>query len=371
MLRGSAETEAKLRFQQASGPIMAKGVEDTAFYTYQRFIACNEVGGDPDRFGVSVDSFHAYNAHKQLEWPVAMLATSTHDTKRSEDVRARLAVLSEMPDAWTRAVQRWSEMSQTYRKPSVDRSIEYHIYQNLVGAWPIDAERLQRYLEKAMREAKVFSSWTRVDEAYESAVQDFGKGLLTDQRFTADLSAFVDSINRAGEENALAQKLLALTSPGVPDIYQGTETYDYSLTDPDNRRPVDHAAHAALLDEAAKADRKTILNRWNSGLPKLWLVVQALRTRQEFPECFDDRATYEPLPSHGERLITFVRGSKASKKRVLVIATRLRRSGVTDTVVALPEGEWRDALGQRAKVQGTVKLDGLCAGLPVALLTSS
>lgn len=369
-LRGAAETEAKLRFQQASGPIMAKGVEDTAFYTYQRFIACNEVGGDPERFGISVDDFHTYNTRKQAEWPVAMVGTSTHDTKRSEDVRARLAVLTEMPDVWRDAVTRWSERSASYRAAGVDRSIEYHIYQTLVGAWPIDGERLKRYLEKAMREAKVFSSWTRIDETYEAAVQAFAAGLLADASFVADMSAFVDTIARAGEDNALAQKLLTLTVPGVPDIYQGTEVYDYSLTDPDNRRAVDYATRASLLDEAVTADRCAAIAGWDRGLAKLWLVTQALRVRRESSECFDERATYEPLGSYDERVIAFVRGSTASKKRVLVVTTRLRTKTLGDTRFELPPGDWRDALNHNAKLTGTVQLAELLGGLPVALLTS-
>jgi (1->4)-alpha-D-glucan 1-alpha-D-glucosylmutase len=346
-LRGDAETEAKLRFQQASGPIMAKGVEDTAFYTYQRFIACNEVGSDPEHFGVTVDEFHAYNERKQAVWPTAMLGTSTHDTKRSEDVRARLAVLSEVADTWAEKARRW----MAKRPPDVDSGIAYHLLQTLVGAWPIDGERIRRYLEKAMREAKEHTSWTRIDETYENAVQTFAKSLLEDKTFTSELSAFVETIRKRGEDNALAQKVLTLTSPGVPDIYQGTELFDFSLTDPDNRRAVDFEKRIALLDTRTE--------------PKLWLTQRLLHLRLANPECFDERATYEPV--RGKNAIAYIRGSKASATRILVIA---RQSGFTD--ITLPPGNWRDALNDEAALHhGKVRAEALLRDLPVAVLTNA
>ncbi len=344
-LAGTLESAAMQRFQQASGPITAKGVEDTAFYTYQRFIALNEVGGDPDHFGTSAEDFHAYNLRKQTDWPVAMLTTSTHDTKRSEDVRARLAVLTEIPDAWAEAVQRWRADAAAH-SVKVDGDIAYHIYQTLVGAWPVSEERLAKYLEKAMREAKLHTSWTQVNEEYERRVQSFGKTALT-----TDIASFVQRIQRAGEENALAQKLITLTSPGVPDIYQGNELWDLSLTDPDNRRPVDFPTRQKIATAAAKADIGNVLGNWHTGMPKLWLTVKALTTRQHYPECFNETATYTPLMPSENRLVAYVRGSKTSARKVCAITWRLRLTPY-DPEIVLPKGTWTSVLRRRDPRRG-------------------
>ncbi len=310
--------EATLRFQQASGPVTAKGVEDTAFFDHHRFIALNDVGNDPDVFGTSATDFHAYNLAKVRDAPLAMLATSTHDSKRSEDVRARLAVLSEIPQAWRAWVMRMRELADRYRVADVDPGTEYHLYQTLVGAWPIESERVAAYLQKAMREAKEKTSWLDVDEAYENAVQTFAKSLLADADVKRELDGMRERIGAAGEQNALAQKLMTLTAPGIPDLYQGSERWYFALTDPDNRRPVDYSRP----DDA-----------------KTTLVRKALAVRRDLPECFDERGGYEPMFTDQPRIIAYRRG-----ERVLVIAQRLRMTAL-DVELRLPPGTWMDAIG--------------------------
>jgi (1->4)-alpha-D-glucan 1-alpha-D-glucosylmutase len=245
---GKIETEFVYRFQQFTSPVMAKGVEDTAFYCSNRLIAMNEVGGDPDCDGGSLEHFHTYNERMQRTFPTTMTALSTHDTKRADDVRARLLALSEMPDAFAEAVRRWSHLGASHRHGDlIDTGTEWFLYQTMVGAWPISGERLRNYMQKAMREAKVRTSWVANDGAYETALNEYIDALLADAEFTKDMAAFVQSILLAGRINSLAQTLLKYTAPGVPDLYQGGELWDLSLVDPDNRRPVDYALRERLL----------------------------------------------------------------------------------------------------------------------------
>ncbi len=218
------ESELVMRFQQLTGPAMAKGVEDTAFYNYHRLVSLNEVGGSPGAFGISVEELHEACAGNQRRWPAAMLATSTHDTKRSEDVRARISLLSEIPERWGEAVRRWFDHNEKHlRGGSPDRNAQYLLYQTLVGAWPISVERVQAYMEKAAREAKSQTSWTRVNAEYEEALAGFIQDILEDRDFVADLEGFVAPLVEPGRISSLAQTLLKLTSPGSPDFYQGTE----------------------------------------------------------------------------------------------------------------------------------------------------
>ncbi|MEA3216592.1 MAG: (1-_4)-alpha-D-glucan 1-alpha-D-glucosylmutase, partial [Acidimicrobiia bacterium] len=245
---GPEATDVALRFQQFSSPAMAKGVEDTAFYRYHRLVSLNEVGGDPGTFGMDVAAFHEAALHTAERWPATMLTTSTHDTKRTEDVRARLHLLSEIPNTWARAVQRWSAHNERHRRGDLpDRNLEYLLYQTLVGAHPLPLERLLPYLEKATREAKRHTSWTDPDPAYDAAVRGFAEHLLGDQEFVDDLAAFVAPLVWPGRVNSLALALLKLTSPGVPDLYQGSELWTDGLVDPDNRRPVDFAQRCRLM----------------------------------------------------------------------------------------------------------------------------
>src|SRR5215469_3974020 len=255
VVTGKQENEFLLRFQQFTGPVMAKGVEDTAFYCYNRLAAMNEVGGDPGRNGVSIGEFHEYCAKMQATHPLTMTALATHDTKRSDDVRARLAVLSEMAGRFGAAIQRWSRMNSDFLvgRPGVgampDRNTEYLYYQTLIGAWPISEERLQSYMLKAVREAKQRTSWTAINRDFEAALENFIERTYEHAPFIKELEQFVERVKDAGRVNSLAQTLMKYTVPGVPDLYQGTEVWDLSLVDPDNRRLVDYDHRRRLLAE--------------------------------------------------------------------------------------------------------------------------
>ncbi len=367
---GVLETELVMRFQQLTGPAMAKGVEDTAFYRYHRFIALNEVGGAPDRFGTSIDEFHAWAA-KSLSRPQTMQATSTHDTKRSEDVRMRLALLSEIPEQWRTAVTRWVEMNERYRSDDLpDRNSEYLLYQTLVGAWPIDAERAKTFMQKAAREAKRQTSWHRPDEAYEQALAAFTEAVLADREFTAHMERFVAPLVAPGRINSLALVLLKLTVPGVPDFYRGTELWDYSLVDPDNRRPVDYDLRRRLLADLAGATVEEVMARADEGLPKLWLIRQGLHARQAHAETFATGA-YQPITVGGareENVIAFRRG-----EAVISVVPRwplLLAGNWGDTHVELPAGAWRNVLTGDEWSGGAVQLGALLERFPVALLTA-
>lgn len=367
--RGELESELVMRFQQLSGPVMAKGAEDTACYCFNRLVALNEVGGDPGIFGRSVEAFHAACADTQDRWPQTMLTTSTHDTKRSEDVRARLSLLSEIPDRWGEAAQRWSARNERYRTGDFpDRNAEYLFYQTLVGAWPLDETRATEYMLKAAREAKQHTTWTNQNAAYESALQAFIAGALADEEFLADLRGFVGELTTPGWITSLSQTLLKLTAPGVPDIYQGCDLWDLSLVDPDNRRPVDYDLRRRLLGELEGMSPEDIWARRDEGLPKLWLLRQTLATRRAHAQAFGPRGAYEPLSAHGERAnhaIAFSRGGV-----VVTLAPRLAMSlngDWQDTTLDLPEGQWRDALtGDRFSGRSVALADAL-RRFPVAL----
>ncbi len=369
---GQLEGELALRFQQLTGPAMAKGVEDTAFYRYNVLIALNEVGGDPRRFGTSLSTFHSECARAQEERPLTMLASTTHDTKRSEDVRARLAVLSEIPSRWSEAAARWARHNARHRRGEApDRNTEYLIYQTLVGAWPIDRERLEGFLLKAVREAKLHTSWTTQDEAYERGISDFAQAILDDDEFRADLQEFVAELIDHGRLNSLAQTLIKLTAPGVPDTYQGTELWDLSLVDPDNRRPVDFELRRRLLAESARLSPEELLQRMDEGLPKQWVTRQALSARRSHPLSFGPAGRYAALLAEGqaaEHLVAYRRGDD-----VITLAPRLvKRLGGDwgDTVIELPAGSWRDLMSGERHEGGHVSVGRLLARFPVALLVA-
>ncbi len=368
-IAGATEAEFVARFQQLTGPAMAKGVEDTTFYLYNRFIALNEVGGDPSRFGMSVDEFHAAAREAQELWPSSMLATSTHDTKRGEDVRARLALISEQAEAWADAVQRWTQLTARYRNGQFpDRNTEYFFYQTLVGAWPLDEVRAFAYLEKATREAKAYTSWTAPNVEYDAAVRHFIEGALRDDAFMRDVQSFVEPLVRPGWINALSQTLLKLTAPGIPDIYQGTELWSFHLVDPDNRRPVDYDVRRHALAEVKRMSADTIWDRANEGLPKLWVVHQALALRARRPEMFGVEGTYEPLAASGacaHHTVAFVRGGGS----ITIVPRLLQHLGASwrDTALPLPAGRWRNVFSG-ATVEGNVPLQELLEAFPVALL---
>lgn len=368
---GDLEAELALRFQQLTGPAMAKGMEDTAFYRYFRLVSLNEVGGDPGHFGVTPGEFHQACRQALQSHPRAMLATATHDTKRGEDVRARLMLLSEVPEQWGEAVHRWMHHNRRHRRGDFpEPATEYLIYQTLVGAWPIDCTRLCHYMEKAVREAKKHTSWTRPQADYESAVRDFVSGVLGDQAFCADLEAFLAPLESAGRTNSLAQTLLKCTTPGVPDIYQGTELWEHSLVDPDNRRPVDFEARAALLKELAGLDCEQIMARADQGLPKLWLIHQALHLRRRCPRAFGAKGDYSPLEAAGSKAdhaIAFLRGDSA-----ITLVPRLvigLGDDWGDTRIQIPAGHWYNLLTGETVNGGVIPIAGILARFPVALLS--
>jgi len=357
------------KFQQLTSPVMAKGVEDTAFYRYNRLVSLNEVGGDPEQFGGSVEDFHRRCAARQEAWPGALSATSTHDTKRGEDVRARIHVLSEVPRAWRDAVRRWHRWNRRYasalegrRAPS--RNDEYLLYQTLLGAWPLGAlsddaradltARVQAYMAKASKEAKVSTSWINPDEAYDEALLRFIERVLdpaASPRFLDDFGAFREPLARLGMVNGLAQVLLKITAPGVPDFYQGTELWDLSLVDPDNRRPVDFATRARVLaDLQARVETgdagglaRELVEGWLDGRIKLYTVHRALSCRRSAPDLFR-AGEYLPMATvgrHAAHVCAFARHDAA--RTIIVVVPRLT-ARLTGNGAHLPLGSsvWAD-----------------------------
>jgi (1->4)-alpha-D-glucan 1-alpha-D-glucosylmutase len=339
-----------MKFQQYTSPVMAKGLEDTAYYRYHRLVSLNEVGGAPERFGLSIDAFHRANQRRALAWPHTLLATSTHDSKRSEDVRARLHALSELPEEWQARVQRWTVINRRFKRDLdgrilPDPNTEYLLYQTLLGAWPLEdaegetlgrfPERIRAYMAKAIKEAKVHTSWINPNEEYEAAVAWFVDALLDPARngyFMADFLPFQRRVARVGLFNSLSLTLLRFTVPGVPDTYQGTELWDLSLVDPDNRRPVDFALRASLLEDLERrfslgeglGERVgELLETLPDGRAKLYLIWRCLGLRREHPDLFK-AGEYLPLAVRGEgeqRLCAFAR--RTERQTLIAVAPRL------------------------------------------------
>jgi (1->4)-alpha-D-glucan 1-alpha-D-glucosylmutase len=401
----AAALRLAMKAQQYSGPVMAKGLEDTAFYRYNRFIALNEVGGEPNRFGVAVGAFHKANALRAANWPKAMLATSTHDTKRGEDARARLAVLSDLPDEWRRQVAIWSRSLRARRgdiegKAAPDHNDEYMFYQLLVGSWPVelldatDKGELEIYrrrvggaLQKCLREAKKHSGWVAPNAAYEDAMQAFARDALDPGRsnFLTNFLPFMRRLARLGVENSLLQTVMKLTLPGAPDIYQGCELWDLSLVDPDNRRPIDYrsreASLAALsptlaLMEGRGAVLTSLLENWRDGRIKLAVTALLLALRREQEALFASQ-TYEPIAIDGEktsRALGYLRWSNEARLAVVVARFPGQREAEPhwgDSAAALPSGEWRDLLSGRLVDGGVVPLEKLFGPLPAVVLLST
>ena len=373
--RRSALEEGRLRFvarfQQTSGPVMAKGVEDTAFYLYNRLVSLNEVGGEPERFGVSLATFHRHNRARQRRWPSALLATSTHDTKRSEDVRARINVLSEMPREWRAALARWGGLNGR-QKPLVDgrlapsRNEEYLLYQTLLGAWPLEPmddgqyatfrERIAAFVLKALKEAKVNTSWIHPNVAYEGAVQQFVRTVLdtsVPNPFLRDLQPLRERVAHFGAFNSLSQVALKIASPGVPDVYQGNELWDFSLVDPDNRRPVDFALRARLLESirrviaSPEADlagfaHELVANK-EDGRVKLYVTYRGLVARREDPSLFA-RGTYIPLRAEGPKKRHVCAFARVADGRAVIVAAPVLVVGLTGGATIAPLGAevWGD-----------------------------
>ena len=406
-----AEREDRLRFamkfQQLTGPVMAKGIEDTVFYIYNRLTSLNEVGGEPATFGLTRETIHQQYGARRTDWPDAMLSSSTHDTKRSEDVRARISSLSEMPRDWRAAINRWSRLNRKHRTrvegaAAPTRNDEYLLYQTLLGAWPIGLDRpdgdfrdrILAYMDKATREAQVNTSWTNPNEAYDAAVADFIRAILDPKRsqeFLDDFSASRSRVCRAGIFTSLAQQLLKLTAPGVPDIYQGTELWDFSLVDPDNRRPVDYVVRSRLLRALGRrkptprlADDLTA--GAEDGRIKLYLTARTLWCRADKPALFA-RGSYQPLEVNGDRAgNVFAFARELDGQQIVVIVPRLidslLRGGAEapigsavwgNTTIRLPESgdevRYRDLFaGGEISGQGEIAIADALAHFPVTLL---
>ncbi len=377
--------ELIVRFQQTTGPVLAKGVEDSAFYRWSRLLTLNEVGGDPDRFGVLPEAFHAEAERLAASWPATMTTLSTHDTKRQEDVRARLAVLAELPARWGAHVAQWHERAMALRflgntTAAVDPDTEYLIWQTLVGTWPISGERLADYLTKAIREANRRTSWADQNPAYEGAVHGLAARAIDDPGLSESIGEFVAGIAADALANSLGVKLVQLTMPGVPDIYQGCDLSGLSLVDPDNRRDVGFARRRALLADL-DADGLSLDDPAEAGglsldAAKLLVTACTLRLRRARPEWFTDG--YTPMRATGPaagHVLAFARGGTAGGGPAVTVATRLpvglrERGGWSDTVLPLNGWGrgWVDALTGAVFRGERVLLGELMRALPVALL---
>lgn len=403
-----------MKFQQVTSAVMAKGLEDTSFYRYNRLVSLNEVGGDPGRYGIPLEEFHRANQKRLQCWPDSMLASSTHDTKRSEDVRARINVLSEIPAQWRQSLRRWRDWNRSRRrtvegKPAPSRNDEYLLYQTLVGAWPLEemhhegwstfVDRIEQYMLKAIREAKEHTSWANPNEEYENALRQFVHAILEgrkNNRFRNDFAEFHRRVARLGMFNSLGQTLLKLTVPGVPDIYQGNELWEFSLVDPDNRRPVAYAERQRVLRELKECEAgrgagscaPMLLQHWQDGRIKMFVTRKALSARNKYPELFR-MGSYLPLSangSRGEHVCAFVRQHNGQK--VMVVVPRLCASLLngnkenpvgeevwSDTKIELPAAaasEYRNAFtGENVGAQeNLVPVASLLATFPLGLFVS-
>jgi (1->4)-alpha-D-glucan 1-alpha-D-glucosylmutase len=388
-----------MQFQQVTGPVMAKAAEDTAFYRYFRLLALNEVGGDPRRFGLSCSAFHRLNAERARLWPQAMLTTATHDTKRGEDARIRIAMLSEMPTQWAHFVMRWLRFNRSRRSELdgdvvPDRNVEYLFYQTLVGVWPPGlaladaegirtlAERVGAYMTKAVREGKVESSWSNPNAPYEAALKRFVAAVLDASRpnpFLTDFHAFIELLTRPAAIASMAQLVLKLTAPGVPDIYQGCELFDFSLVDPDNRRPVDWERRQSLLDRIGNAAPGDLAEAWQDGREKLFVTIRLLALRRADPALFAT-GSYQPLEISGgrnaDRLCAFTRRYNGAVLATIVprLVYGLFRDGAPAdfgaTKIALPPAaSWRNVFTDApVAANGQIRAAELLRDFPVAVL---
>jgi (1->4)-alpha-D-glucan 1-alpha-D-glucosylmutase len=353
-----------MRFQQLTGPIMAKGVEDTAFYVYNRLVSLNEVGGMPERFGTPLETFHGQNIERRKFWPHALIATATHDTKRSEDVRARINVLSEMPREWGEHIRMWARLNKKKKRvlegrEVPDRNEEYLLYQTLVGIWPLEApeggareellQRIKNYMIKALREAKQNTSWISPNERYEESVLRFIDDLLqqrSNNRFLNDFLPFQRMISHYGMFNSLSQVLLKVCAPGVPDFYQGTELWDFSLVDPDNRRPVDFLQRMELLKRIRAAEASTtgvalamdLTLAKDDGRIKLYVMGKALNFRNSRRALFQD-GEYRPLAGSGTRAENLCAFERFGEGRSAVVAVPRLLTRMLSGTGAVPFGK--------------------------------
>jgi (1->4)-alpha-D-glucan 1-alpha-D-glucosylmutase len=396
-------TQFVLKFQQYTGPIMAKGLEDTAFYIFNRLAALNEVGGEPQQFGLAPETFHQRNQDRQRDWPATMLTTSTHDTKRSEDVRARMVAISEIAPLWRRSTPRWRALNRRHKKrmeemDAPDPNEEYLLYQTLLGAWPINArgeaekavgdefiQRIQNYMSKALNEAKMNTSWVQPNEEWLSAMHDFIAKIIEPSpknKFLPTFLPLVEEVARLGAINSLSQILLKFTSPGVPDIYQGNDLWDFSLVDPDNRRPVDYQRRQEILASLAKTTPQELMQNWPDGRIKMFLTREILRFRKEHADLFRS-GTYLPIAAQGpfaDCCVSFAREFEG--KWIVVITPRISsRVGFPpvgekwqDTSIELPEahaeGDLREVFTARRLHGRRIMLADALSILPFAAITN-
>jgi (1->4)-alpha-D-glucan 1-alpha-D-glucosylmutase len=358
-LLGEVDSEFSIRLQQTSGMVMAKGVEDCAFYRWTRLTSLTEVGGEPAQFALRPDELHSISDQRLQRTPATMTTLSTHDTKRSEDVRARISVISELPNEWAAAVRRWLRLA-----PLPDGPLANLVFQAAVGAWPIERPRLQAYVEKAAREAGVSTEWIDSDEAFERKLAGLVDTIYDGPELAAEIAAMADRLAPFGWSNALAAKLIQLTGPGVPDVYQGTELWDLSLVDPDNRRPVDFRRRVEILE---RLDGGWVPEIDAEGAAKLLVVSRALRLRRDRPELFTEYTAIGASGPAAEHVFAFDRGG------ALTVATRLpaglhAAGGWRETSLYLPPGPWRDELTGRTVHGGMTPVGTLLDTLPVALL---
>lgn len=388
------------RFQQLTGPVMAKGVEDTAFYRYYPLASLNEVGMDPNHFGISLQSFHKKNQEILQQWPATLSATFTHDTKRSEDVRARINVLSEIPDEWNEALLRWHHLNNRHKTKHDQREVpdnneEYLIYQTLIGTWPlypmnpeehvIYVDRIQKYLVKALKEAKIHTSWINPNSTYENEVQDFIKGILRqgeDNEFLKDFVSFIQPIIKAGFLNSLSQIVLKMTTPGIPDFFQGSELWELSLVDPDNRHVVDYSRRISLLKSLNLNELDQWIENLEDGRLKLFMIQKILTFRREHPALFRE-GSYAPIESKGKmapHIVAFSR--KENEIQIIVVVGRfylqlLDRpiNSWDDTVLEISSGligDYKEIFtGQNIQLTKETPLTQIFSKLPFAILKMS
>jgi (1->4)-alpha-D-glucan 1-alpha-D-glucosylmutase len=352
-------TEFSTRFQQTSGMVMAKGVEDCAFYRWSRLTSLTEVGGEPADFALSPSAVHDLHARRLVQFPATMTTLSTHDTKRAEDVRARISVISELPQDWAAAVRRWNRLA-----PLGDGALANLMWQAVVGAWPIERDRLHAFAEKAAREAGGSTAWIDPDSAFEERLHALVDAVYDDADLHTDLAGFADRLTGPGWSNSLSAKLVQLLAPGVPDVYQGSELWDLSLVDPDNRRPVDYRTRLDLLARLDEGWRPPVDP---TGAVKLLVTSRALRLRRDRPGLFDGYAAVAADGATADHVFAFDRGG------ALAVVTRLpvglvAAGGWRDTVLHLPPGDWRDWLTDRPAGSGHVAVADLLEVYPVAML---
>ncbi len=365
-----ARRELMVRFQQTCGPVMAKGIEDTAFYRWSRLTGANEVGGHPAHLSIGADAFHDFEARQLATWPTTMTTLTTHDTKRSEDVRARLMTLAESAQDWATWVHEASDLGAAHRSELVDAATEYLVWQTVLGAWPITPDRIETYVLKAVREAKDHTAWVDGNPDYEAAVVTFARAVTADDAVGRHVESWLADHTASGRANVLAQKLLQLVAVGVPDVYQGAELSVLTLVDPDNRGAVDYTERRARLERLDDGERPHDLDD-----EKLLVVASALRLRRERPEVFvGEGSTYEPVVTTSSHALALARGD-ASGPQVVAIVTReadrlVASGGFGDATVSLPEGKWRSLLSHSAsgEFSAEASLRSVLADLPVALL---